>query len=77
MMEAKWLSSRSPRVTAALTIAIYLVTIPIFWHTKGVYGIFALLPVTTIGLLYGSSRGTQAGAAAFAFNVIIEYIAHG
>ncbi|MCP3999044.1 MAG: HAMP domain-containing histidine kinase [bacterium] len=76
-MGTKWLSSQSPRATAALTLAIYLVTIPIFWQTKGVYGIFALLPVTTIGLLYGSSRGAQAGAAAFALNVIIEYIAHG
>ena len=36
-----------------------------------------LLPVTTIGLLYGSKRGAQAGAVAFALNVILEYIAHG
>jgi signal transduction histidine kinase len=51
--------------------------VPVFWHTKGTYGIFALLPVTTIGLLYGSARGAQAGATAFALNVVLEYIAHG
>lgn len=51
--------------------------VPVFWNTKGTYGIFALLPVTTIGLLYGSNRGAKAGAAAFGLNVVVEYIAHG
>ncbi len=72
-----WLASRSPRVVAALSVGVYVVMVPVFWQSKGTYGIFALLPVATIGLLYGSSRGAQAGAAAFALNVALEYIAHG
>jgi signal transduction histidine kinase len=67
----------SPRVTVALTVGIYVLMVPVFWNTKGTYGIFALLPVTTVGLLYGSVRGAQAGAAAFAVNVAVEYAAHG
>ena len=61
----------------ALTVGLYVLMVPVFWHTKGTYGIFALLPVTTIGLLYGSKRGAQAGAVAFAVNVALEYVAHG
>ncbi len=76
-MESSWLGRRSPRVTVAATVVLYFLMVPVFWHTKGTYGIFALLPVTTIGLTYGSARGAQAGAAAFAFNVVLEYIAHG
>lgn len=76
-MKPNWLGRRSPRATVALTIGLYLLMVPVFWSSKGTYGIFALLPVTTIGLLYGSARGAQAGAAAFALNVVVEYIAHG
>ena len=77
LMRSNWFSRLSPAVTVALTVAVYLAMVPVFWHTKGTYGIFALLPVTTIGLLYGSKRGAEAGAAAFLLNVILEYIAHG
>ena len=76
-MEPNWLGRKSPRVTAALSVAVYLLMVPVFWHSKGTYGIFALLPVTTIGLLYGKSRGALAGAAAFGLNVALEYVAHG
>lgn len=76
-MRSNWFSRLSPAVTVALTVGVYLAMVPVFWHTKGTYGIFALLPVTTIGLLYGSKRGAEAGAAAFLLNVILEYIAHG
>ncbi len=76
-MRSNWLGRMSPRVTVALTVGIYVLMVPVFWNTKGTYGIFALLPVTTIGLLYGSARGAQAGAAAFAVNVAVEYAAHG
>ena len=70
-MKSNWLGRRSPRVTVALTIGLYLLMVPVFWSSKGTYGIFALLPVTTISLLYGSGRGAQAGAAALAFNVVV------
>lgn len=76
-MESNWLGRRSPRVMATLSVAVYVLMVPVFWHTKGTYGIFALLPVMTISLLYGSKRGAQAGAAAFALNVALEYVAHG
>lgn len=76
-MNSKWLRRPSPQVTAALSVAVYVLMVPVFWQSKGTYGIFALLPVTTIGLLYGSKRGAQAGAAAFAMNVALEYTAHG
>ena len=76
-MESNWLGRRSPRATAALAVAVYLLMVPVFWQSKGTYAIFALLPVTTIGLLFGSLRGAQAGAAAFVLNVIVEYQAHG
>ncbi|MDX2345090.1 MAG: HAMP domain-containing sensor histidine kinase [Acidimicrobiia bacterium] len=76
-MQSNWLGRRSPRVTVALSVAVYVLMVPVFWQTKGTYGIFALLPVTTISLLYGRRRGALAGATAFAVNVAVEYVAHG
>lgn len=76
LMESNWLSRVSPRWVVAVTVGVYVVMVPVLWNSEGTYGIFALLPVASVGLLYGRNRGFQVGLAFVAMNVGFDYIGH-
>jgi two-component system OmpR family sensor kinase len=75
-MESNWLSRVSPRLVVTVTVGVYVVMVPVLWNSDGTYGIFALLPVASVGLLYGRNRGFQVGLALAAMNVGIDYLGH-